>query len=628
MTTGEPVVVRAAMKPLPTLTKPLRSVDIATHEPAEALRERTDSAHDPGRRGGGGGDGRLRPRRRLPREVRRRPRRRRARGRGAVRGADRVAAALKPALVFIGFMGAGKSHAAREAAAALGVPADDADALLEAKLGEPIADVFARDGEAAFRAAEEELAGALLETRRRRRHRPGRRGAGLRARARGARAPRRGAARRRPRHGLGARAPRAAARSRASAAPSSRSTASRGPVYEAAADAVAARRPAPGVVARALGALLAIPEGHRLLWATSASGDYPVWVGPLARAPWPAAGRRFVVSDETVAALHGAARARRRGPRRGPGGRGAQDARHGRARLARARRRRAPPAPTTSSRSAAASSATSPASARPPTSAASPWSRCPTTLVAQVDSAYGGKTGVDLPEAKNYVGAYHQPVAVLTDPALLATLPAARARRGLRRGASRPRSSRAAALWDRVAAGGAGRRRRRSSAACGPSCASWPPTSATAARARRSTSATRSATRSRPPRATRATATARPSASGCSPPCASPGRTRCASWSRSCWPRPGCRRGMDGVDAAAVAEATARDKKRTGEAVPFVLVDAPGRVDHRPRGRGGRAPAPPCESCRRDERRATAWRSCTGSTSTSSAAARRPSTAS
>src|SRR5215218_2033134 len=41
MTTGEPLLVRAAMKPLPTLTKPLRSVDIATHEPAQALRERT-----------------------------------------------------------------------------------------------------------------------------------------------------------------------------------------------------------------------------------------------------------------------------------------------------------------------------------------------------------------------------------------------------------------------------------------------------------------------------------------------------------------------------------------------------------------------------------------------------------
>ena len=47
MTTGDPVVVRAAMKPLPTLTKPLRSVDIATKAPAAALRERTDSCTVP-----------------------------------------------------------------------------------------------------------------------------------------------------------------------------------------------------------------------------------------------------------------------------------------------------------------------------------------------------------------------------------------------------------------------------------------------------------------------------------------------------------------------------------------------------------------------------------------------------
>jgi chorismate synthase len=47
MTNGDPVVVRAAMKPLPTLTKPLRSVDIATKEPAQALRERTDSCTVP-----------------------------------------------------------------------------------------------------------------------------------------------------------------------------------------------------------------------------------------------------------------------------------------------------------------------------------------------------------------------------------------------------------------------------------------------------------------------------------------------------------------------------------------------------------------------------------------------------
>jgi chorismate synthase len=47
MTTGAPLVVRGSMKPLPTLTKPLRSIDIATHEPAQALRERTDSCTVP-----------------------------------------------------------------------------------------------------------------------------------------------------------------------------------------------------------------------------------------------------------------------------------------------------------------------------------------------------------------------------------------------------------------------------------------------------------------------------------------------------------------------------------------------------------------------------------------------------
>jgi chorismate synthase len=47
MTTGQPLVVLGAMKPLPTLTKPLRSVDISTREPAPALRERTDSTTVP-----------------------------------------------------------------------------------------------------------------------------------------------------------------------------------------------------------------------------------------------------------------------------------------------------------------------------------------------------------------------------------------------------------------------------------------------------------------------------------------------------------------------------------------------------------------------------------------------------
>jgi chorismate synthase len=44
MTTGEPLIIQGALKPIPTLTKPLRSVDIATRQPAQALRERTDSS--------------------------------------------------------------------------------------------------------------------------------------------------------------------------------------------------------------------------------------------------------------------------------------------------------------------------------------------------------------------------------------------------------------------------------------------------------------------------------------------------------------------------------------------------------------------------------------------------------
>jgi 3-dehydroquinate synthase len=60
-----------------------------------------------------------------------------------------------------------------------------------------------------------------------------------------------------------------------------------------------------------------------------------------------------------------------------------------------------------------------------------PYLHLPTTLLAQVDSSIGGKTGVDLPAAKNMLGTFHQPKAVFTDLSFLRTLPAAEFKNGL-----------------------------------------------------------------------------------------------------------------------------------------------------------------------------------------------------
>lgn len=69
--------------------------------------------------------------------------------------------------------------------------------------------------------------------------------------------------------------------------------------------------------------------------------------------------------------------------------------------------------------------------------AAALWNRgvalvqLPTTLLAQVDAAIGGKTAVDLPEGKNLIGAFHQPLAVVADVDTLASLPVRQLRSGL-----------------------------------------------------------------------------------------------------------------------------------------------------------------------------------------------------
>jgi len=59
------------------------------------------------------------------------------------------------------------------------------------------------------------------------------------------------------------------------------------------------------------------------------------------------------------------------------------------------------------------------------------WVQVPTTLLAQVDASVGGKTAIDLPAGKNLVGAFHQPMSVIADVALLETLPDDELRSGL-----------------------------------------------------------------------------------------------------------------------------------------------------------------------------------------------------
>jgi shikimate kinase/3-dehydroquinate synthase len=317
-----------------------------------------------------------------------------------------------------------------------------------------------------------------------------------------------------------------------------------------------------------------------MLWAAAASGDYPVFVGDglLDGSLWPldrSASRGFVITDSTVGALHGAE---------------LPDV-HGRVAIA--------PGEQHKSLTSAEDVWTALAAAGLTRAdhvialgggvvgdlagfcAATyqrgvPVVQVPTTLVAQVDSAYGGKTGVDIPGGKNYVGVYHQPAGVVVDPSALATLPDPERAAGYSE-VLKTALIAGGELWDRVAAGEPVD--ERMIVACARTKLGVVAADERDGGARQllnlghtighAIEAVTGFARLRHGEAVGLGLLAALRLSG-----QADLRDEVAELLRI----HGLPVTLDGVDAEAVLAATLADKKRTGEHVPYVLVDAPGRV--------------------------------------------------
>jgi shikimate kinase/3-dehydroquinate synthase len=327
------------------------------------------------------------------------------------------------AIVLVGFMGAGKSTGARSLAAELGGQALDSDRELEARLGEPIESYFDRHGEEAFREQEENVVCELLA----------REDAPVIALGGGA------VQSERVREALTRHTVvhleidpddawhRASGKGRPLARDPGRFESlwrDRRALYESVSDVLvppadrdALRRALPFVLA-----LREAPSGTRLVWAAAESGDYPVYLGRgLIESGFfpPLSGRRFVVTDENVARVQRVEGEERIVVMPGEDHKTIHGAEHVLRSLAQGGAERGDLVVAVGGGVvgdiAGFCAAVYQRGMR--------HAQVPTTLVAQVDSAYGGKTGVDLPEGKNYAGAYHQPSAVLCDPAALDTLP-------------------------------------------------------------------------------------------------------------------------------------------------------------------------------------------------------------
>ena len=336
--------------------------------------------------------------------------------------------ALNRSLVFIGFMGAGKSTAARQVAILLGIPCGDSDDLIEQQHGTTPAEHFAAHGEASFREAEEQAVLELLAGQ------PqvislggGSLGSAAVVDALGEHVT----------VLLDVSLDVAWERIQGSERPLGKDRAAfedlfreREYVYRELADANLSTSDAE-VIEAALPSLLAMAHGEagtlRLLWGAGPGGGYPVWIGAdaLASAPWPLPdeSRRFVVSDSNVADLYSGEVPQIAGLieiKAGEEFKTIATAEMVWDALIEQQATRADHVVALGGGVVGDLAGFCAASFQ----RGVPVVQVPTTLVAQVDSAFGGKTGVDLPQAKNYIGAYHQPAAVMVDPAKLASLPA------------------------------------------------------------------------------------------------------------------------------------------------------------------------------------------------------------
>jgi shikimate kinase / 3-dehydroquinate synthase len=330
----------------------------------------------------------------------------------------------KPSIVFVGFMGAGKSTAL-QAARAEGLSTVEIDQLMEESFGSTIPEAFEAHGEDGFRAREAEVVGALLEE--------ADDGGAIALGGGSVLSPR-------IREALGrhtvvwlqvdaTEAWRRIAHSdrplASSAEDVSRLLDVRLPLYEQLADAVVPMGDR-NIVRRALPMLRELanlPAGTKLLWASAGGGEYPVLVGRglLGCGWWPLESRRFLIHDEAVkeyvdrlAPFECAVSV--------PSGEHSKSLEN----LEWILKDLADHEMTRDDHVVALGGGVVGDLAgfgAHVYQRGVPVVQVPTTIVGQVDSAYGGKTGVDLEWLKNYVGAYHQPSAVIADTETLATLP-------------------------------------------------------------------------------------------------------------------------------------------------------------------------------------------------------------